>query len=68
MKIINYNDIIINPLTYSHHIIINARTNLLILKINNNDIHFKQKLYKATQIITYNYMIRTIKCNLSRHK
>lgn len=51
MKIINYNDIIINPLTYSHHIIINTRTNLLILKINNNDIHFKQKLYKATQII-----------------
>lgn len=51
MKIINYNDIIINPLTYSHHIIINARTNLLILKINNNDIHFKQKLYKATEII-----------------
>lgn len=68
MKIINYNDIIIKPLTYSHRIIINARTNLLILKINNNDIHFKQKLYKATQIITYNYMIRTIKCNFSRHK
>lgn len=67
MKIINYNDIIIKPLTYSHHITINTRTNLLILKINNNDIHFKQ-LYKATQIITYNYMIRTIKCNFSRHK
>lgn len=45
MKIINYKNIIINL-----YIIINARTNLLILKINNNDIHFKQ-LYKTIQII-----------------